>query len=114
MRHYGHDKPFSAEKDKMTDETTQVVRNADKSRYDVLHGGELAGFAAYTEEGDQVVFTHTEIDGAFAGKGLGKVLAGGALDDVVGRGKVIVPVCPFIASFVRKTDQYDDYVKWLG
>ncbi len=51
---------------------------------------------------------------AFAGKGLAKVLASGALDDVVGSGKVIVPVCPFIASFVRKNTQYDDHVKWPG
>nr|WP_042193469.1 GNAT family N-acetyltransferase [Kibdelosporangium sp. MJ126-NF4] len=98
----------------MTDETTEVVRNADKSRYEVFHAGELAGFAAYTEQGDQVVFTHTEIDDAFAGKGLGKVLATGALDAVVGSGKVIVPVCPFIAAFVRKNSQYDDHVQWPG
>jgi uncharacterized protein len=96
----------------MTDESTKVSRNDDKSRYEVFHGGELAGFAAYTEEGDQVVFTHTEVDGAFAGKGLGKVLAGGALDDVVARNQVIVPLCPFIASFVRKNEQYNDHVKW--
>ncbi len=98
----------------MTDETTEVVRNAGKSRYEVFHGGDLAGFAQYTEQGDQVVFTHTEVDEAFAGKGLAKVLASGALDDVVGSGKVIVPVCPFIASFVRKNTQYDDHVKWPG
>ncbi|CAM3912654.1 GNAT family N-acetyltransferase [Kibdelosporangium persicum] len=96
----------------MTDHTKQVVRNDDKNRYEVLLDGELAGFAAYTPRGDQVVFTHTEIDGAFAGKGLGKVLAAGALDDVVARELVIVPVCPFIAGFVRKNEQYDGHVKW--
>lgn len=96
----------------MTDQSTRVARNDDKSRYEVFYDDELAGFAAYTEQGDQVVFTHTEIDGAFAGKGLGKVLASGALDDVVRRDEVIVPVCPFIASFVRKNEQYNDHVKW--
>jgi uncharacterized protein len=98
----------------MTDQTKQLVRNDDKSRYEVLLDGELAGFAAYTQRDDQVVFTHTEMDGAFAGKGLGKVLAAGALDDVVARELVIVPVCPFIAGFVRKNEQYDDHVKWPG
>ncbi|WP_308200284.1 GNAT family N-acetyltransferase [Kibdelosporangium philippinense] len=101
-----------SEKDMMTDESTRVARNDEQSRYEVFYGGELAGFAAYTEEGDQVVFTHTEVDGAFAGKGLGKVLASGALDDVVARNRVIVPICPFIASFVRKNEQYNDHVKW--
>lgn len=106
--------PSTTGKDAMTDETAQVVRNAEKNRYEVLHAGELAGFAEYTEQGDQVAFTHTEIDSAYAGKGLGKVLASGALDDVVDRGGTIVPICPFIASFVRKNTQYDDHVKWPG
>ena len=105
---------FCTGKGTMTDETTRVVRNAETSRYEVLYAGELAGFAEYTEQGDLVTFTHTEIDGAFAGKGLGRVLASGALDDVVDRGGKIVPVCSFIASFVRKNPQYDDHVKWPG
>jgi predicted GNAT family acetyltransferase len=95
----------------MTDESARVVRNDEKNRYEVWLGEELAGFSAFTPDGDQLVFTHTEIDGAFAGKGLGKVLAGRALDDVVARGEVIVPVCPFIAAFVRKNEQYNEHVK---
>lgn len=97
----------------MADESARVVRDDEKSRYEIWLGDELAGFSAFTATGDQLVFTHTEIDGAFAGKGLGKVLASGALDDVVARGEVIVPVCPFIAGFVRKNEQqYADHVKW--
>lgn len=95
----------------MTDESARVVRNDEKSRYEVWLGDSLAGFSAFTPDGDQVVFTHTEIDEAFAGKGLGKVLAAGALDDVVARGEVIVPVCPFIVAFVQKNEQYNDHVK---
>jgi predicted GNAT family acetyltransferase len=102
---------FSTEKDMMTDESARVVRNDEKSRYEIWLGDSLAGFGAFTPEGDQLVFTHTEIDEAFAGKGLGKVLAAGALDDVVARGEVIVPVCPFIAAFVRKNEKYNDHVK---
>jgi uncharacterized protein len=95
----------------MTDESPRVARNDEKSRYEVWLGDSLAGFSAFTRDGVQLVFTHTEIDGAFAGKGLGKVLAAGALDDVVARGEVIVPVCPFIAAFVRKNEKYNDHVK---
>ncbi|MBP2329794.1 putative GNAT family acetyltransferase [Kibdelosporangium banguiense] len=103
---------FSPEKDMMADESARVVRNDEKSRYEVWLGESLAGFSAFTVDGDQLVFTHTEVDDEFAGKGLGKALAAGALDDVVARGEVIVPVCPFIAAFVRKNEQYNDHVKW--
>ncbi|HEY2062892.1 MAG TPA: GNAT family N-acetyltransferase [Amycolatopsis sp.] len=95
----------------MSDETS-VVRNEDESRYEVFADGKLAGFAAYTDRGPLTVFTHTEIDDAFGGRGLGKVLAKAALDDVVERGRVIVPVCPFIAGYLRKNPGYGDHVRW--
>jgi len=96
----------------MTDQP-KVVRNEDGARYEVWVGDRLAGSAYYTERGEKItVFTHTEIDDAFAGQGLGKVLASGALDDVVERGRVIVPECPFIAAYLRKNPGYEDHVRW--
>jgi uncharacterized protein len=91
----------------------RVEHNSEKYRYELYIGDTLAGFAQYHDSGNRVVFTHSEIDDAYSGQGLGKVLAAGALDDVVGREKVIVPVCPFISRFVLKNkDQYGEHVKW--
>ncbi len=96
----------------MTDQP-KVVRNQDGSRYEIWADDRLAGFAEYTERRERLtVFTHTEIDDAFAGQGLGKVLASGALDDAVERGRVIVPECPFIASYLRKNTGYEDHARW--
>lgn len=95
----------------MSDET-RVVRNDEKHRYEVYADEQLAGFTQYLLRGDQTVFTHTEIDKAFGGRGLGTILATQALDDVVKRGGVIVPVCPFIAAFLKKHDGYEDHVRW--
>jgi predicted GNAT family acetyltransferase len=91
---------------------TRVVRNDDEHRYELWSGDTLAGFSEYREHGDRTVFTHTEIDNAFGGQGLGKVLAGEALDDAVKRGRMIVPICPFIADYLRKHDQYGEHVRW--
>ena len=94
---------------------TKVVHNPEQLRYEVYSDGRMAGFTQYHRSGNRVVFTHTEIDNAFSGQGLGKVLAGEALDDVVADGKVIVPVCEFITGFVRKSDgRYDGHVEAAG
>ncbi|MGY4101047.1 GNAT family N-acetyltransferase [Nocardia sp. R16R-3T] len=93
---------------------SEVVRNDEKQRYEVFYGGELAGFSEYEERGDETVFIHTEIDGAFSGKGLGTVLAGKAVDDVIARGGVIRPLCPFIKSYLEKHPQYDAHVVGKG
>ena len=75
-------------------EDARVERNGEKYRYELLVDGTVAGFAQFHESGNRVVFTHSEVHDAYAGHGLGKVLAAGALDDVVAQGKVIVPLCP--------------------
>jgi len=93
---------------------TRVTNNADKSRYELFYGGELAGFAEYVETGDRADFVHTEIDKAFGGKGLGGVLAKGALDDATARGKAIVTTCPFIKGYVDKHPEYDPNVVGKG
>lgn len=98
----------------MADQTVEprVIRNDEKHRYEVWSGDTLAGVAEYRERGGRTIFIHTEVDGAFAGHGLAKALAREALDDTVARGRVIVPVCPFIASHLRKNTQYDAHVRW--
>ena len=93
---------------------TTVVHNRERLRYEVYADGKLAGFTQYHRTGDRMVFTHTEIDKAFSGQGLGKVLAGEALDDTVANGKVIVPMCEFIAGYLKKTDKYAGHVEAPG
>lgn len=87
-----------------------VQNNSAASRYEVRLGGELAGVAAYRLEGDDVVFTHTEVDDRFEGHGLGSALAQQALDDVRAAGRRATPVCPFIASYIRRHQEYVDLV----
>lgn len=98
----------------MADEVaeSQVVRNEELARYELWIADAIAGFSEYREADGRTVFRHTEVDDAFAGQGLGKVLARGALDEAVGRGRVIVPVCPFIGSYVRRNPGYAEHVRW--
>lgn len=110
--------PVRAPKEKSTmtaaASESKVVRNDEKHRYEVFYGGDLAGFAEYEERDDETVFTHTEIDGAFSGKGLGSTLAKHAVEDVVERGRVIRPLCPFIKAYLDKHPQYDAHVIGKG
>jgi predicted GNAT family acetyltransferase len=87
-----------------------VVDVPEKHRFEVRVDGDLAGFANYREEGERVVFTHTEIDDAFEGHGLGSVLAKAALDEMRERGRTVVPQCPFIAKWIERHPDYTDLV----
>ena len=88
---------------------TTEVRNADdRSRYQLLVDGELAGIADYRIDGDRIVFPHTEIAHARRGQGLGDVLVRGALDDVRDTGLEVVPACWFVREFLDANDEYAD------
>jgi predicted GNAT family acetyltransferase len=88
----------------------QVVNNPDQHRYEVHVDGTLAGVANYRRPSGVVTFTHTEIGPAYEGRGLGSVLARSALDELRGSGEQIVPLCPFIAAYIRRHREYVDLV----
>ena len=92
------------------DDTVAVVDAPDRLRFEISVDGELAGFAQYVRKGGRLVFVHTEIDPRFEGRGLGSKLAAGALDQARQAGEPIVPLCPFIASYIAKHPDYDDLV----
>lgn len=96
-----------------------VTRNDDESRYE-LHVTDddgartLAGYARFEQGTRRIRFTATEIDPAFRGKGLGDTLASEALADVAQRGDTIVPLCPFIASYLQRNEVAGAVVEWPG
>ena len=80
------------------------------SRYEIRDGDRLLGQAAYERRGNQVVFTHTEVDDSTGYSGLGSRLVRGALDDVRSRGGAIEPRCSFVRGFVERHPEYRDLV----
>lgn len=82
------------------------------SRYELRDGDDVIGFAEYREHPDRMIFTHTVIDNAYEGRGLGSRLVRFVLEDAVARGKRIVPVCPFTAAYLRRHHDFDDHVDW--
>lgn len=89
---------------------TEVVDRPEKHRYEVLADGEVAGFAQYQLSPGEIQFIHTEIAGAYEGKGLGSVLVRQALDDARGRGLAVLPLCPFVRAWISRHGDYLDLV----
>jgi predicted GNAT family acetyltransferase len=88
--------------------TTEVQRNEERSRYELVVDGQLAGVADFHVIGDRVVLPHTEVDPARRGQGLGAILVRGALDDVRSTGQVVVPQCWYVAQFIDENPDYRD------
>jgi predicted GNAT family acetyltransferase len=82
----------------------------DRTRYEVTVDGRLAGFAAYRETQGVRVFTHTEVDDDYEGRGVGSALARGALDEARAAGRRIVALCPFIFAYISRHPEYADLI----
>jgi uncharacterized protein len=94
----------------VTHDEPSVVDHPEAGRFEVLVDGEVAGFAEYRRTRSAVAFTHTVIDPAFEGRGLGSVLARGALDATRRAGSPVLPFCPFIRDYIRRHPAYLDLV----
>ena len=82
----------------------------DCSRYEIRDGDRRLGLAAYQRRGDQVVFTHSEVDDDSGHSGLGSTLVRAALDDVRSRGGTVVPSCSFVRGWIERHPGYRDLV----
>ena len=92
------------------DQDIDIRKNQEAHEYQLYISGELTGHATYDEIGDAVVFPSVVISPQVRGKGLAHQLTKFALDDAVGAGKTIDPVCPFVVAYVRRHPEYQQYV----
>ena len=87
-----------------------VKDNPAELRYEARQRDQLLGEIRYRTEPGLVVLVHTEVASSAEGKGVGSELVAGALEDIRSRGLRVVPVCPFVASYVGRHPEYDDLV----
>jgi predicted GNAT family acetyltransferase len=90
--------------------TPEVTDQPTRNRYEATVDREHAGFAAYRLDGATITFTHTLVDSAFEGRGVGSALARHALDDARRRQLSVVPRCPFIRAWIDRHPNYADLV----
>ena len=87
-----------------------VVNVPEASRYELREGERMIGEAAYRRRNGRIALIHTEVDEALEGRGLGSRLVTAALDDARDQGLEVVPLCPFVASFIDRHPEYQDIV----
>ncbi len=94
-----------------SDFSTNVVphNNPDQQQYEARMGGALARLQ-YRLAGDTIIFTHAEVPPAFEGHGIASKITHTALEDARSRGLTVVPLCPFVADYIRQHPAYHSLV----
>lgn len=72
---------------------------------------EVDGKVAYTEyilTLNRIVFSHTEVPVGLEGRGIGSGLAKHVLNYAKENNLAIVPLCPFVAGYIRKHPEFKE------
>lgn len=92
-----------------------VVDNPSESRFEArATDGGVVGFVSYDADAGGpgvVVVTHTVVEPEVEGQGIGGQLARGALDLIRANGSTVVPLCTFLAAYLRRHPEYADLVR---
>jgi hypothetical protein len=86
-----------------------VEDNEGESQYEARVGDEMA-FLAYERAGDRIIFIHTQVPEALEGQGIAAKLAHTALEEARARHLRVTPLCPYVAGYIRRHQEYLDLV----
>ena len=86
-------------------ESAKVTNNEAEQRYEIRIDDQLA-VLRYERHRNQIVFTHTHVPPALEGHGLASKLAHTALEDAQAAKLTVVPLCPFVAQYIREHHEY--------
>jgi predicted GNAT family acetyltransferase len=82
-----------------------VTDNEAENRYEVHTEGEVA-ILTYQRQGGRIIFYHTEVPPALEGRGIAGMLAHNALEAARADGLEVVPLCPYVAAYIRRHQEY--------
>lgn len=87
----------------------KVFNNSEKSRFEVTVDGHTA-VCEYKLVKDRIIYTHTEVPVALEGKGIGSLLAKTALAYAKTESLKIMPLCPYIAGYIKRHPEYKPFL----
>jgi hypothetical protein len=82
-----------------------LINNEVAKRYEFQVEDQLA-FVEYIKTKDKIFLTHTEVPTPLEGKGIGSSLIKLTLEDVDAKGLTLVPLCPFVAAYIKRHPEW--------
>ncbi|HEY7343396.1 MAG TPA: GNAT family N-acetyltransferase [Ktedonobacterales bacterium] len=86
-------------------EQNSVIDNEAENEYEAHAEGEVA-ILTYQRQGKRITFYHTEVPPALEGRGIAGMMARTALEAARADGLEVVPLCPYVAAYIRRHQEY--------
>lgn len=84
----------------------ELLNNKEERQYE-FHVDSHVARIEYIINSDNVIYlTHTEVPHQLEGKGIGKQLVEKVLVDIEANHMKLVPMCPFVAAYIRRNPEW--------
>lgn len=83
----------------------EVVHNQAENRFEIQLDGQLAKLD-YMENGDTIVMTHVGVPIEFRGHGIAAIITKAGLDYAKSKSLRVIPMCSYVAAYLRRNPQY--------
>ena len=87
-----------------------AVEHKEEAQRFEAYVGDLRALLTYRRSPGRIYFLHTEVPPPLEGQGLAAKLVRAALEFARAQHLQVVPLCPYVADFIRKNSEYQDLV----
>ncbi len=89
-----------------------LVHNEAAKRFELAVEGHIA-FVEYSRTNDILILAHTEVPAVLEGHGIGKAVVLKTLEFIEQQNWKIVPLCPFVTSYIARNPEWKRIVNTL-
>lgn len=86
-----------------------LIENESLKQYE-FHVGTHKPRIEYIKAQDKIYLTHTEVPAELEGKGIATNLVKSVLEDIKQKGLTLVPMCPFVAMYIKRHPEWKSLV----
>lgn len=88
-----------------------ITHNTKESCFEAFLDGKQIGLADYRRNGQNLTFTHTEVDPACQGQGVADTLIHVALEYARAEQFTVTPICWFVERYIQRHPEYQPFVR---
>ncbi|WP_299315076.1 GNAT family N-acetyltransferase [uncultured Aquimarina sp.] len=94
----------------------ELINNTDrpKKRFELQVENEIIFMEYILTNDNSIYLTHTEVPKTMEGKGLGSMIVKKVLNYIQEKGYKMVPLCPFVAAYLKKHPEAADGILKKG
>lgn len=87
-----------------------TIQHDEEQRQFFIMIDQQKAFVEYIQPGKRIIFTHTEVPPPLEGQGIASRLAKHALEYAKAQSFKVMPLCPYVAAYIRKHPEYKPLV----